>query len=96
MERADLLYAHRFSLPSIRLLTYPLLHQMLTQLEAAAAGVPGTPRVVLRAAHDTVLAPMLATLGWTRRAFPWPGYAARLVIELWEGDAREGVKEAGA
>jgi hypothetical protein len=38
----------------------------------------------LRAAHDTVLAPLLATLGWTHRAYPWPGYAARLVLELWQ------------
>ena len=83
MERADLLYAHRFAAPAHQLLTYPLLAQVLAQLGDAAAGRAGAPRVVLRAAHDTVLAPLLAALGWARRAYPWPGYASRLAVELW-------------
>lgn len=83
MERADFLYAHRFSSPSTRLLAYPLLWQVLAQLEAAAAGRAGAPRMVVRAVHDTVLAPLLSALGWTRRAYPWPGYASRLALELW-------------
>ncbi len=41
------------------------------------------PRFQLRSGHDTVLAPLLASLGALSSEFAWPNYAARLGIELW-------------
>jgi hypothetical protein len=83
LERAELAYSNRFAQPFIRLMLFPFLRQVLGQLRDAAAGRAGHPRIVLRAAHDTVLAPLLTTLGWSHRPFPWPGYASRVIIELW-------------
>lgn len=52
------------------------------QSSTTAASFP--PRMFLRAAHDTVISPLLSSLGWTHRPYPWPGYASRVAIELWQ------------
>jgi hypothetical protein len=41
------------------------------------------PRLVLRSVHDTVLAPLLSTLGAQSRPYAWPNYASRVTLELW-------------
>lgn len=55
---------------------------------AEAAGpsesnAPHAPPFIIRAAHDTVIAPLLSALGLRSRRHAWPGYASRVVTELW-------------
>jgi hypothetical protein len=98
LQRCDEGYAHRFTNRVTRVLTYPLLRQLLDTLaragarEAAAArgdlgaSMPDgglVPRLVLRSVHDTVLAPLLATLGAQEAPYAWPNYASRVALELW-------------
>ncbi|RYG51070.1 histidine-type phosphatase, partial [archaeon] len=72
-------YRTRYSTQSTRTLVFPFLSQVVTQLVAAARGESRTPRVIIRAAHDTVIAPTLSALGWRERHMAWPGYAARII-----------------
>jgi len=109
VKRCDEGYKHRFSNEVTRLLTYPMLSQLAGQLRRAAAlaqgggaALPGggaAPRVQLRSVHDTVIAPMLATLGALDPTYAWPSYASRVSLELWllprEG-APGGLLPAGA
>lgn len=83
LDRGDRLYATRFASPSTSLLTYPFFAQVLQQMRNAASGKSGSPRLVIRAAHDTVISPVLSSLGLKQRPFAWPGYAARVGFELW-------------
>ena len=95
--RADAVYARRSSNRATRLLSFPLLADIVETLRAAAARRDGAARVVVRTGHDTVIAPVLASLGAVDGPFAWPGFAARILIELWEGGAGAGEGEgAGA
>ena len=59
-------------------------------MRAAAAASPGHARIVLRAAHDTVLAPLASVLRFQGSGPAWPGYAARIAFELWEAPEATG------
>ena len=83
LQRADGHYARLYSSAFVRVLMYPFLAQVVRGMDAAADGVNGAQRLVLRAAHDTVIAPVLGALNATTEREPWPRYAARLVFELW-------------
>lgn len=85
LQAGDALYASRFnSTPAwTQLLAYPLWSNVLHALTQAMHGEQGAPRVVVRAAHDTVLTPFLGSFGVTDGSYAWPGYASRLAIELW-------------
>jgi hypothetical protein len=94
IKRCDEGYRYRFSNEVTRLLTYPMLKQLVGQLRRAAALAQGgagaplpdggvAPRLHLRSVHDTVIAPMLATLGALDPVYPWPNYASRVSLELW-------------
>lgn len=82
----DALYHHRFSNRATVLLTYPLLKNIATTLRRSAQHSKNSPRVMVRAAHDTGLSPLLATLGAHDGVYAWPGYASRVNFELWEID----------
>ena len=93
IKRCDEGYGYRFSNEVTRLLTFPMLKQLAGQLRRAAglaqsgggalAGGGAAPRLQLRSVHDTVLAPMLATLGALDPLYAWPSYASRVSLELW-------------
>ena len=93
---ADAHYQTRFGSESTRWLMQPYLAGLVTQLRAtlhaalppavpppAASSPPPPARVVLRASHDTVISPLLSTLGLTPRPRAWPGYASRVSFQLW-------------
>ena len=109
ITRADTHYANRYGSPHVRVLMYPLLADMVSQMDQATTLVRGgggnagnsvfsttPPRVVLRAAHDTVIAPVAAVLGITDPLEPWPRYAARMALELWEGGSTDKAAEGAA
>jgi hypothetical protein len=84
IELADRHYERRYSAEGTRVLSHLLLKQVETMMADVLDGKDDfEPRVVVRAAHDTVIAPLLTALGLRERSFAWPGYAARIVIELW-------------
>jgi hypothetical protein len=94
IKRCDEGYGYRFSNEVTRLLTYPMLNQLAGQLRRAAelaqaggAAPPprggALPRVQLRSVHDTVIAPLLASLGALDPVYSWPSYASRVSLELW-------------
>jgi len=93
--RADAVYARRSSNRAARLLSYPFLADLAATLRDAAARRDGAPRVVVRTGHDTVIAPVLASLGAVDGPFAWPGFAARIALELWEGGGGAGVGVGG-
>lgn len=84
LKRGDYLYRDRFTNRATRLLTYPLLHSIVQTLQRSADRKEGSPRFALRAGHDTVISPLLATLNATDGPYAWPGYASRVIFELWE------------
>lgn len=68
-----------------RLAMQPVLKELVGRLHDMATGKPSAPVLALLAAHDTVLAPMVAALsGYDCR---WPPYASRVVFELWRTPA---------
>lgn len=90
---ADAFYCERFAggeggLAAAKLAMLPLLVQLTRRLEAAAAPSGHAARLVLFSGHDTVVAPLLASLGGLSApdACRWPPYASHLTFELWEGD----------
>lgn len=83
VKRGDALYDTRFDNNVTRILVYPFASQLVEMLQNAAAGAAGRPRMVVRAAHDTVVRPVMAALGVKGAPYPWPGYAARVAFELW-------------
>jgi hypothetical protein len=89
LRQGDALYISRFTNRAVRLLTYPLLRDMLKIMRRAANGAAGAPRVAVRAAHDTVISPLLATLGAMDGMYGWPNYASRVAFEVWEGGGGE-------
>ena len=85
LKAADQFYCDRFAgsnggLRAARLAMYPFLHSVSTGLQSIADGTSNTPYRVYFG-HDTVIAPILSSLG----AFDcrWPPYASRIAIELW-------------
>ncbi|XP_028393766.1 2-phosphoxylose phosphatase 1-like [Dendronephthya gigantea] len=74
------------------LAAHPLLskiaQQMLTHITNG-----GYTRLVLFAAHDSTVAPLLIDLGIFQNQ--WPSYASRIVFELWEAGGLLGSKLAG-
>jgi len=88
IQRCDTGYAYRFSNDITRLLSYPLLNALARQFARVAVpsskDTPGPPRLQVRSVHDTVIAPILASLALERHStYPWPNYAARLSFEVW-------------
>ncbi len=83
-----------------KLSMYPLMLEILQRLEAAAEvartpaadRVPNFDKVSLLSGHDTVIAPILASLlgdqGMQRfpRFCRWPSYASVITFELWAED----------
>ena len=82
--RADAIYSIRSASRATKLNTYPILSDLVKTLTMAAEKRENSPRFVVRAGHDTVVAPILASLGAVDGAFAWPGFASRIVLELWE------------
>lgn len=82
--RADAIYSVRSASRATRLNTYPILSDIVKTLRQAADKRENSPRFVVRAGHDTVVAPILASLGAVDGPFAWPGFASRIVLELWE------------
>lgn len=62
--------------------------QIVSRLRTAAslpADSPDAVKLTLLSGHDTVIAPVLASLGlYTNGLCVWPPYASRIVFELWE------------
>lgn len=91
---ADKLYCERFSGPdggfnSTKLSIYPFLKEVSEHLVTAAlGGAKRSEKLSVFSGHDTVIAPVLAGLGVYRNALcVWPGYASRVVFELWQPKA---------
>ena len=85
MAQGDSYYRSRWDgVPGLTgALMTPVLQSVLRSMTAAAEGASG-PRFVLRAAHDTVIAPLLVSLGLPLPdGEAWPRYAARVSLELW-------------
>lgn len=87
----DRLYCERFTgqdggKEGTRLGMQPFLAEAVAHFTQAAAG--GGPKLALYAAHDTVIAPLVAALdgydGDDGCRGRWPPYASRVVMELWE------------
>lgn len=77
---------------------YPLLKEVLQRLLAAGHSQPESRQLLtVLSGHDTVLAPLLAVLG--AYSAPglcvWPGYASRLIFELYEPKEHEKDPVAG-
>jgi hypothetical protein len=85
--RADAIYSVRSASRATKLNTYPILSDIVKTLQQAAEKRENSPRFVVRAGHDTVVAPILASLGAVDGAFAWPGFASRIVLELWEASS---------
>jgi hypothetical protein len=85
--RADAIYSVRSASRATKLNTYPILSDIVKTLQQAAEKRKNSPRFVVRAGHDTVVAPILASLGAVDGAFAWPGFASRIVLELWEASS---------
>lgn len=83
---------HRYALLAMQ----PYLERVATRMERiAGSNQPNTgePRMAIAAAHDITMTPLLSALGLEGVA-KFPGYAARLVIELWRSPTAGG-KEDG-
>jgi len=80
LREADRDYGRRLGGPDVALLMFPALRGIAAQLRAAWEGTTSL-RASFRFAHDTVLYPLLASLG--AGDHEWPGYASRLTFELW-------------
>ena len=62
----------------------PVDLRAISEAVAASLGDGGrVPRVQFRAGHDTVIAPILASLGARDLPHAWPNYGARVIFELW-------------
>eukprot|EP01060_Flectonema_neradi_P000924 TRINITY_DN10545_c0_g1_i1.p1 TRINITY_DN10545_c0_g1~~TRINITY_DN10545_c0_g1_i1.p1 ORF type:complete len:464 (+),score=55.13 TRINITY_DN10545_c0_g1_i1:43-1434(+) len=89
LKAADQFYCDRFAgsnggLRAAKLAMYPFMKSVSTGLQSIAEGTSKTPfRVYF--GHDTVIAPILSSLG----AFDcrWPPYASRIAIELWSDES---------
>lgn len=80
LREADRDYGRRLGGPDVTLLMYPALRGIAAQLRAAWEGSTSL-RASFRFAHDTVLYPLVASLG--AGDHEWPGYASRITFELW-------------
>lgn len=80
LREADRDYGRRLGGPDVTLLMYPALRGIAAQLRAAWEGSTSL-RASFRFAHDTVLYPLLASMG--AGDHEWPGYASRITFELW-------------
>jgi hypothetical protein len=71
-----------------RLAMYPFMKEILTRIKYSSASYhehKSYSPIALYAGHDTVIAPTLAALGiyQDEKYCKWPGYASRLIFELW-------------
>lgn len=98
--RGDALYGRRFSNQVTNLLTYPALKQMVDmmrrRISSSGNGNGTAARVIVRAAHDTVITPILASLSALDWPAAWPGYASRLLLELWRLPTAPGSTDTNA
>ena len=91
---ADKYYCARFAgsdggLTGTRLSLYPFVKEVLDRL--------GTTKLALYSGHDTVIAPVLASLGLFKGPLcRWPGYAAHIVFEMYEKAASGDISDSGA
>lgn len=91
MNDADRFYCGRFGgdkggLKSTELSLLPFMQELVSHLvRASLSSDRNQERVALFSGHDTVIAPVLASLGVYRGDLcRWPPYASRIIFELWQ------------
>lgn len=47
------------------------------------------PKITIFSGHDTVIAPVLASLGVYKHVCRWPRYASRVALEIWRKAASD-------
>lgn len=95
MSESDRYFCNRYTgiaggEAATKLSLYPLMAEILKTLETASEASPEKPmkdKMTILSGHDTVIAPVLATLGVYKSHCWWPPYASRIAFELWEHDA---------
>lgn len=87
MQEADRFFCNRYTgkdggSKATRLATYPFINEILSNLKLSAMG--DHQKLSLYAGHDTVISPVLASLGIYSQNCIWPPYASRISFELWQ------------